>query len=169
MQKALFILLLAPWLLAGCRVNKAVPLARELPESPRGVELVQLDKHKGTLQQGELLALTPDTAYVLTAQGQVLHIPKTAIGAAQLNIALTSNQPASLRGWAGLINLLTLSHGLFMVFTLPLNIGVTSAVGAGAGRAYQVDYPEQINWEEMSKFARFPQGLPRSVPLDQLR
>ncbi|QNH62956.1 hypothetical protein [Hymenobacter sediminicola] len=169
MQKALLVLLLAPCLLAGCRVNKAVPLARELPESPRGVELIQLDKRKTPLQQGELLALTPDTAYVLTTQGHVLHIPKTAIETAQLNIALTSNQPASLRAWAGLTNLLTLSHGLFMVFTLPLNIGITSAVGTGAGRAYQVDYPQQINWEEMNKFARFPQGLPRGVPLSQLR
>jgi hypothetical protein len=34
---------------------------------------------------------------------------------------------------------------------------------------YRVNYPKNVNWEDMSKFARFPQGIPDAVDVKSIK
>ena len=64
--------------------------------------------------------------------------------------------------------LATLSHGWFLVITLPINLIVTISVTASGPKS--LSYTDKtIKYEELNMFARFPQGLPENVYIGDLR
>ena len=66
-------------------------------------------------------------------------------------------------GWDGLGALSTLSHGFFVIFSLPLwlGIGVPTAIGAAVSNDLEFK-PKQF--DRLYQFARFPQGMPEGWP-----
>jgi hypothetical protein len=53
----------------------------------------------------------------------------------------------------------SISHGLFAIFTFPINLIYSfSLIDRGTKFTYS---PKEIRQETLSKFARFPQGLPK--------
>lgn len=102
--------------------------------------------------QGELLAADDQALHVLTAAGY-RSIPTTVAK----RLTLTTYAPSSRRAttWALLGTLSTLSHGIYLIGTVP---GWTLA-GVAASRSETmagVVHARDLAW----RFARFPQGLP---------
>lgn len=111
---------------------------------------------------GELLAVEPDSVYVLGMDGIV-----SAVGLGDVDRAdLYAYDPAlgGANAWVGLGMLGTLSNGYFSAFTLPL-WSLVGGIALGADRraaAPKVGKPPE--WEAVRRYARFPQGLPPGLP-----
>ena len=67
---------------------------------------------------------------------------------------------------------LTILIGLsevLMAASLPINLMITIPIGISAAHdTYKMNYPKNVSWNQMSKFARFPQGIPDHIDLDQI-
>ncbi len=111
---------------------------------------------------GEFIALEPDTVFVLTRGG--LHaIPRATIEAARLGTY--DSEWANLVYWVTGATLLTASHGWYAGITAPIWIitGVISTASVSRGPIEDVRGIDTRRWQEVSKFARFPQGMPRDI------
>ncbi|MFT4534126.1 MAG: hypothetical protein ACJA1A_001484 [Saprospiraceae bacterium] len=72
-------------------------------------------------------------------------------------------------GWTiPLYTLATISHGIFLVFTAPLNLIVTIIVSVGGEKAFTYS-DKNMTYEELKMFARFPQGIPSTVDIKDIR
>jgi hypothetical protein len=65
----------------------------------------------------------------------------------------------TVAAWSTLGTISTLSHGYYLIFTLPLWIVSGSASGAVLSREPIVSYPDE-SLASFAVLARFPQGLP---------
>ena len=113
---------------------------------------------------GELIAVAPDQLTVLTATG-VVTVKKTDVDDVTLTLFSPGNR---IRGWlaAGIVS--TVSHGYFLVVSIPL----WSLSAVMANRQYdrfaEITYPK-ATWEELRRGARFPQGVPEGLDVRSLR
>jgi hypothetical protein len=114
---------------------------------------------------GELIAVSAESVWVLSGS-QGLVIPTTAVNKGKLTAYAA--QKGGLTTWTALGTLATISNGLALVFTAPMwLIGGPLAVGAES-RAPERKHPP-LKWEELTPFARFPQGMPTGLDLTALR
>lgn len=166
----------------GCVGYSHLPKPEAIMTHTKGADVTLLNANEDLIFDGELLAIQSDTLYVLSFIadssyisdiGQQLlvpntwigAIPKTLIGSINLRVARTTNSPTTAGIWFAGLATLTLSHGLYLIGSLP----VTLVWGGGATlnattTAFYVEAPES----EMHKFARFPQGLPAGVDLSTI-
>lgn len=64
--------------------------------------------------------------------------------------------------------LMTISHGAFLIFTLPLNLITTIAINSNASSGFQYNN-YSIEYNQLKMFARFPQGIPSNVKLSDIK
>ena len=65
----------------------------------------------------------------------------------------------------------TASHGFFLIVSAPIWLVsgiINSAIASHSGRFAQDD-PDELWFEEMKKYSRFPEGLPKDVDLNTLK
>jgi len=123
------------------------------------------DGGKRERTEGELLAVTADSIWVLGPEGAVV------IATARVTKGkLTAYQAATaaVSGWAGLGTLSTISNGLLLVFTAPLWI-ITGTAAAATESRTPVRAAPPLTWPQLAMFARFPQGMPAGVTLESLQ
>ena len=129
------------------------------------IELTHQSSAKPRLTEGELIAVSADSVWVLSdSQGVV--IPTSAVGKGKLTVYAA--QTGTLRAWTVLGALSTLSNGGFLIFTAPMWIIGGSIATGGESRAAERKHPP-LTWTELAPFARFPQGMPEGVELTALR
>jgi hypothetical protein len=142
-------------LLAGCASNPAPkgwrPSAAEAQRATRGGWIL-IEREEDTNVTGELIAVDPATLHVLTVSG-LQSVPRSAVRKARLVGYGTTEH---LWIWTGVGALSTLSHGGWIVVTLPVWLIGGSVAASGEAKAAYVP-PENF-----ARFARFPQGLPPS-------
>lgn len=167
MKKSLFILALF-LIVNACKTNTYLPKPNEMNYFTRGLWIECNLKNKTTIN-GEILALNKNQAFILPLFGEVLTIEKQNIKNAVIHVSLTANQPEELRA-APLIPLLSLTHGWWAFFTLPINISVVApTVSSQRSGTYIIDYPKAVKWEQLAKFSRFPQGIPEGLDIYSLK
>jgi hypothetical protein len=116
---------------------------------------------------GELVAIGPDTVFVLTRSG--LHtIARASINAARLGTY--DSEWANLAYWVTGGTFMTASHGGYAIITAPIWIIIGSITAAAVSREPIEDVRgnDTLRWQEVSKFARFPQGMPRDIDRTKL-
>lgn len=121
---------------------------------------------------GEIIEVNDQEIILLSLKSdrKIYTISKSKLHRSEILVAGTSNNPKGISLWAGLINLLSISHGVLAMVSLPVNLIVTISVGSDAAYStYSIYYPHHIGWDDMRKFARFPQGLPDHIPKEQIR
>lgn len=159
---------------SSCSVNKFVSTPKEISTFVNGMYF-KGEKTKGnTLNRffsGEIISVEEDGMHLLTF-GKVdtlIYLSKNKIKKGKISIALSSDSPEKYAAW-GIINFLPFAHGVFGVITLPITAITTSAIISDATRGgYRIGYPKEIAWEDMHKFARFPQGIPPNVDLRTIK
>ncbi len=67
----------------------------------------------------------------------------------------------------GLINASTLTHGWFLVLTLPINLIVNGSINESVHRELRFNSKE-LSANQLFKYARYPNGLPRGINLSNL-
>jgi len=114
---------------------------------------------------GELIAVEGDIVYILAANtlksAQVAQIK-------QARLTTYDSRSSLLALWTLGGVLSTLSHGIGLVISAPVWIICGTMMTSFESYAPRVTYPPKA-WEELRKFARFPQGLPPDLDRHPLK
>lgn len=147
------IALLAATLLCGCARNPAPagwqPPAVEAQQATRGGWIL-IECEDDSNVTGELIAVDETTLHVLTVAG-LEAVPRSTVRTARL---VGYGTAGNLRPWTALGAVSTLSHGGWLVGTLPMWL-----VGGLTAASHEVN-AALVPPDEFASFARFPQGLP---------
>ncbi len=156
------------FLLIGCKTKEYLPKPYEMNYYTKGMWL-ECKLPDKTTSSGELLALNEKQAFILPLNSKVQTIEKSNIQSAVLYLSLTADHPEELRG-ATFIPFLTLTHGIFLILTLPINLLIAGPIiDSQRAGTYILEYPEAVTWEELAKFSRFPQGIPKGLDIYTLK
>jgi hypothetical protein len=113
--------------------------------------------------KGELIAVGRDSLWVLT-DGGVVPIPTGEVVEGQL----AGYQADGLGGAVALGVLSTASNGWFLVLTAPMWL-IGGGIAANSQSKQGLEDLPAMEWADLARFARFPQGVPESVDLSSLR
>jgi hypothetical protein len=161
----LFLPLLAALLLGACASTIAppgwLPAANEAQQQAYGAWIqVQYQTPEGLYEAGgELIAVTADSLYVLVNE-QLLSCGKDSI--AHTKLQTYDSRHTLLAGWTATGSVSTLSHGVMLIFSLPVWLASGIASTSQQSREPILEYPAAI-WDEQIPYARFPQGWPPLV------
>lgn len=160
----------ALWMAAACTSNTAPP--GFLPEPAQaGSDVygswmdVTVDGVDGRERiRGELLAVDPDTAWILSASG-VRRFPTRAVVDGQL-VAYDS-AVGDVSGAVLLGVLSTVSNGAFLILTAPM-WAIGGSIAAGSQSRLPLETLPAAS-ETLAPFARFPGGMPPGLDTSVLR
>lgn len=164
----IFVLVL---ILQGCQTMKAppgaVPKRTAMATDAFGgwLTLFFKDSVRNSVQ-GEFIAFGADSVYIMEGD-RVLTAHVAEVDSASVVVFKTETGSYSL--WTALASLLTISNGYFLVATLPLTLitGISTTVGESRRVNYYI-YPDHA-FSGLSKYARFPQGLPAGMDVAALK
>jgi hypothetical protein len=115
-----------------------------------------LETTRGEIR-GELIACDGELVHVRADTVQrVVGVPKSAIERARV---FEYESEGGFGAWGGVGAASTISHGLFLLISLPAWMIVAGASAALEAGHVVIDYPDH-DWPELARWARFPQGLP---------
>lgn len=156
--------IILPILLSGCASTTApsgwLPSAMEAQKEAFGA-WISVEYNTGSSEhvaKGEFIAVGQDSVFVLT-QG-LIAIPLDQIEGGRL--AAYDAKHGWLGAWTALGSLSTPSHGFGLILSLPAWVIVGSATTIAQSWAPIEKLPVS-SWDELRKFARFPQGLPEGL------
>ena len=95
-------------------------------------------------------------------------IPKNKIKSSILELDSKNATGYGLWTAGGIVS--TISHGFFLIISAPvwLVTGIPTTILESSRDRYEAEYPDEIYWNEVKKFARFPQGVD-GIDLSQLK
>jgi hypothetical protein len=157
--------------LASCATNTApsrfLPSPAEAQTDAFGgwIELRVRSAGRDRSVEGELLAVTADSVWVLTGSGWEV-APTSAVRRGKLTGY--DSRWGAVAGYALLGTLSTISNGWLLIFTAP--VWMITGTAAAASQSHQ---PERktppLSWSDLAAFARFPQGVPPQTGPGDLR
>jgi hypothetical protein len=114
--------------------------------------------------EGEFLAVDEDSLYVLVGYGPHSEVIRTVARAwvEKARVAHFDPQTGRIAGWTVVGALSTASHGLVAGVTFPLWVITGTALAASHSRTPLENYPN-LPWEELRRYARYPQGPPPQI------
>lgn len=83
------------------------------------------------------------------------------------NIFYASNNKEKIDTWSNILALSTITHGFWLLITLPVNLITKFSVSNNKYKEFSYSNKE-IPYESLYKFARFPQGLPDFITLENI-
>ncbi len=174
MKSTIFCLLAASLvtLLSSCSSPKYLTAPSEFREAVHGAHFVY-SYERGRRVVAELIEVTDSSMLMLVAsnrfQDSLWQVSRGEIEELSLKIASTSDNPRLVRGLA-IANIVgSVFHGFLLPITGTINLVVGASLSTDAADgAYEVNYPEECNWEDLKKFARFPAGIPELVDRSSL-
>lgn len=139
--------------------NADRPRQEEAIASGKGAR-TQLLLADGSRHTGELISAGDGFVWLLYDDGRLASFPLAEVRKAWLGVFRTYE--GALAGWTAVGSLTTVSHGFFLIFTLPfwLLTGTTSSY-VESTRGFLACPPE--SWDVARRYARFPQGLTERV------
>lgn len=170
MKNSIFLALAIPLVFGSCAAPAYLPDSTMIDVNPYGgyIEVVHVKytekngkviKESDASTNGELIAVDRDTMTILSQKdNHIIQLPVKDVTEYTLRYA----KPKAY-GWSiPLYLLLTASHGLGLVLTAPVNLITTIAVTSSGANAFKYS-DDNLKIKDLSKFARFPQGLPPSI------
>ena len=119
--------------------------------------------------RGEMISTDSNSVYLFTTSGELVEVDKATIALVILEIDEKNTGTYTAITVIGALS--TISHGYYSAITLPawLIIGVSTASGESMRDRYEKENPDEECWNEIQKFARFPQGIPTGLDLSELQ
>jgi len=124
---------------------------------------IRVETAHGAFAEGELIAVTPETLFVLSLDS-LASVPISAVTLATLTAY--DAQHGVLRTWTLLGSLATVSHGVLLILTLPVWITTGALSTASASKAPRI---QSLDPAALRPFARFPQGIPPGLDRHAIR
>lgn len=161
-MKTITFFLCTLFLFSGCSSPKHLPTPKDLKYHVKGF-YAQVNTN-GIFKSisGEIIAASANEIIVLPfdTKAKITTIAKDNIQTINVLISLTVDNPKKINTRASLVNLTSIGHGVFGLITLPINIAATTGITRSK---YSMKYPDNLSWDKLSKFARFPQGIPSQI------
>jgi hypothetical protein len=157
---------------SGCAGIQAprgsVPMVAVAPQDPfGGWAAVWEGKGYSPDFQGELIAVGPDSVFVLAGDSLVARSIRSV---RRVRVVGYDPKAADLMTWTFLGTVSTASHGIVAVLSAPLWLLIGSTITSGAAHASEINVPSQHRtWEDLRPYARFPEGLPPGIDRSSLR
>jgi hypothetical protein len=164
-------------LIAGCATTYVpdnwLPETDEVPQSTNGSwitvetrEVNYQNDEKWMQYSGEFIAIDDANIYLLYDSSYV--IPKDNI--VNSIIEIDQKNTGAYGAWVALGSISTLSNGFYLIFTFPLWLiaGIPVASGESYRDRYEAELPDEIYWNNVNKFSRFPQGV-KNINLIELQ
>lgn len=145
--------------LAGCWASNPDPRQRTLQvmQTTGDGAWAEVILTTGAAVDGELIAVDGDVIRILPLDAtNVISIAKHDIQSGRL---YRYEAEGGFGAWGAVGGLSTLSHGFWLVFSLPLWAVWTGATSASESGHVILEFRRGI-WPEAAKWARFPQGMP---------
>lgn len=163
-----------PWMaliVAALAVSCAAPVSylpeQEMIGEEKHGSYIEISTYSGKLYAGELIAVGDSALVVREEFAGLSHCflsPILEIKSFSIRYANGKNY-----GWAvPLYTLGSISHGLFLIFTAPINLIATTVIAVDASRTYEMN-SRVMTFEELKLFSRFPQGLPEGITLEMIK
>lgn len=151
-------------LFTGCMTPSYLPDAKEIDVNQHG-SFINVNKTDTQNVLGELISVDSMNIIVLNEETlKCVAIPRDSIKSYSLSYARPKHY-----GWSiGVLTVLTIGHGYFAAFTLPANLVGTSVVTTNGELAYKIR-DSKIPFEKLKMFARFPQGIPQNLSLEDIK
>jgi hypothetical protein len=158
-------------LLVGCASSRAperwLPSAEEAQRDVYGSWIEISYETGGDLYRdgGEFIAI--DSQYLYYAnESELQMVPLSAISKAK--IVVYRSESGQLAGWTVAGSISTVSHGFFLILSLPVWIISGSAFTAACSFEPVIDI-EPGDWDRVRIYARYPTGLPEDFDSVLLR
>jgi hypothetical protein len=159
----------AAMLLSGCVVGTAGPVhVLPTPEQAGSWTYggwVEVSAKGKAPVQGELIAVARDTAWILDGP-LAIAVPRSDIVSGR--VIGYDSETNKLFMWAILGPVATLSNGPVLLLSLPAWV-ITGAVATHKQRGKPILELTAENWNELAKYARFPQGAPPGLDFSRLK
>ena len=149
----------------ACSSPKHVSTPNNLKHKVNGLYAVTnvYGEHKKI--SGEIIAVNTKEIKILQ-KGEIISVSKDLVQSCIISVSLTVNNPKKINTWASFVNVMSIGHGFWGVLTLPLNLGVTASITKSK---YTLKYPDDMSWDKIHKFARFPQGMPENIDIKKIQ
>lgn len=169
MKRIYIIGILLGTLISSCTSTQYLPKPRDYDRSVYGAYVVVKHKDPYSVTRGELLAVTRDSIIIFnmsssySTKEKIITLALTDIKKVKVQTANIVNSSGGILAWAALLLPVSLTHGIFMILSLPLNIINLSVMAVGISGNYYFEVPDNPNWAEVAKYARYPQGWPEGL------
>ncbi len=179
MRQTYFIYIIIFCLFASCAPNAYLAKPKNIHTTRYGAYIKVISNKNRIIAKGELIAVTQNGIIITNTLRNfsyshyiptTVEIPIDSIDRIKLKVARTSDHPEAISAWASLLCVSTITHGFFAIITLPANffVGIPIALDA-SWSTYSFTYPYQISRSDIYKFARYPQGLPKNIDINEIR
>lgn len=171
LKRFLFLILLI-FSVSSCSKKLAAPIDKVMGLDPFGatikVRYINQGKNRFTVQ-GEILATQNDSLFVLVNRGkEVSYNVIEKIAKHDINSYLVYYARLETTNAYMVSSLLSLLHGYFLPISLMVN-GITMAIINADQRGYYTFTSNEVEFDELYYFARFPQGIPEGINLYSIR
>lgn len=162
-MKIKYLLILIVVMLSSCSSSKLLPKPDEIVHNTYG-SLIEL-KAKNKFIYGELISVNDASLTILSMNTkECVNIEKDKIIRYKIYFA-----QANKYGWTiPVFTLFSISHGFFSFISLPVNLLSTIILTTSANSAYRIS-SRDIDYEKLKMYARFPQGIPSNIKLEQIK
>lgn len=118
--------------------------------------------------QGEFIGVYDTTCYIFD-HTVLIHVPIERISYASLKIH--NDDRGAFFAWTLLGSIATISNGFYLVFTFPAWLIAGSIVTSNEANSglFVEEYPEAGWWRTVTRYSRFPQGIPKDLDLSKLK
>jgi hypothetical protein len=160
-------ILFSGWLILGiegCLTPSYLPPADAIGTNPYGSQIRIVRNTTAIPLKGELIAIDSSQLWILPEGGK----HTVVVGVKEVErFTLTYARPRHYTVTIPIYTLATIGHGAFLIFTAPVNLLTTIALTASGESAFSYT-SQNITLDQLSMFARFPQGIPANIDPDRL-
>lgn len=170
MKTKITILVLFAIVFGSCKTPAYLPVSDMIDVNQSGSYIKVIRKTADNIEasvivNGELIAIDSSNIVVLSKKtNYCIIVPMNDVKRFELQYAKGKHY-----GWTiPVFSLASVAHGLFGIFTVPLNLIVTTWVTISGETAFM--YKEKnMTYDQLKMFARFPQGIPSNIDLESIK
>lgn len=164
MNKIIAKTLMLVLVLSSCAPPRYLDKVKESHLSQYG-GYITLFNNDGIKMTGELIAVSAEKMVLYSLEvGECYEVPTSSVRRYEIIFAAPEKY-----GWAIPTSAaLTLSHGFFAILTMPINLLTTTIVSISANQSTRLTHND-LTLNELKMYARFPQGIPEGVELDEIK
>jgi hypothetical protein len=161
-SKIFIILVLIALVFSACYTPIYLPKSDAIAINQYG-SFINVKLINGTKVKGELIVVYNKNLIILK---DTIYNKKVTIAPLTLieSYTLVFANPKGFGWTVPVFGLSTISHGLFFLITLPVNLIVTTRMR----KLFSYDN-HSLSYEQLKMFARYPQGIPANIDIKQIK
>ncbi len=164
MKNKIILIGLLAIIISSCTSPRYLPSSDKIDVNQNGSYIKVIRKTTANID-GELIAIDSNKIVVLSeTTNKCMTVPINDVKRFKLQYA-----KPKYYGWTiPVYTLATIGHGLFLIFTAPINLIVTISVTASGESAFKYS-KKNMTYDKLKMFARFPQGVPTNIDIANIK